>query len=285
MLLRTSGGVIRRRDHPELRHRLDRLIAKAELIRILPGILTTPTGAQLWEVRLRAGLLWAGPDAVLTRYAAARSTFWRDCTEDVISFAKAKGLPRKQPGWPVQHAEIPAEWICYAGRLPVTRPAYTAVDLAAEPHGGDVIDRALRERCAALPQMRAALVSMRRRDGNRLRARLLDESRDSPWSELERRGHRLLRRARLTGWRTNVWIAVSEVEGYFVDVLFGRQRLIVEFDGWEFHGDREAFERDRRRRNSLVLLGYRVLNFTWRQVVEDPDWVIGCVRRALQTSP
>jgi len=31
-----------------------------------------------------------------------------------------------------------------------------------------------------------------------------------------------------------------------------------------------------------VLAGYRVLNLTWRQLVDDPDWVLDCVRTALR---
>jgi hypothetical protein len=55
-----------------------------------------------------------------------------------------------------------------------------------------------------------------------------------------------------------------------------------EIDGWETHGTRLAFEEDRRRRNRLVLAGYTVLNFTYRQLVDEPEWVIACIRRALR---
>lgn len=70
-------------------------------------------------------------------------------------------------------------------------------------------------------------------------------------------------------------------ENYVVDVLFRRERLVLEVDGWETHGGRPAFESDRRRRNHLAMAGYRVLNFTWRQLIDDPDWVISCIRTAL----
>jgi very-short-patch-repair endonuclease len=57
--------------------------------------------------------------------------------------------------------------------------------------------------------------------------------------------------------------------------------VIIEFDGWEFHSSRAAFERDRFQRNELELAGYLVLNFTRQQLVQRPDWVLGCIRRAL----
>ena len=70
---------------------------------------------------------------------------------------------------------------------------------------------------------------------------------------------------------------------YRVDVLFAAQRLVLEVDGWEVHGTRLAFESDRRRRNEIVLAGYRVLNFTARQIRDDPEWVVQ--DRALRAVP
>jgi very-short-patch-repair endonuclease len=281
ILLRESGGVVRRRDHPELAQRLDRLRARGELVTVLPGFVSTPEGARDWSIRLRAGSLWAGRDAVVTRYAAARLTFWPDCPVEELSFAVAGNPPRRQPGWPVVNGVVPPEMIWERSGVRLTSTAYTAVDLADTAAGGDIVDRALRSRQAKLPGLWAALAAMPGRRGNGARARILRDSRDSPWSELERLGHRLLRRARIDGWRTNVRIRIRDTD-YFADVLFPQQRLVVEFDGWEFHNDREAFENDRRRRNDLVLAGYDVLNFTWRQLENDPDWVTGCIRTMLR---
>lgn len=279
-LLQDGGGVLRRRDHPQLGRRLDRLLARAELTSILPGILVRPTDADNPIVRVRAGLCWLGPDAVVTGHAAARLTFWPDCRVEAVSFAVPHGMPRRRPGWPVMRTLIPPQMRTTVSGIPMTVPAYTAMDLSAGPDGGDVIDRVLRSRQATLGALRQALASMPGRSGNRTRTRLLRDSRDAPWSELERAGHRLFRRHHLTGWRANAWVDLP-TGGAYADLLFADERVIVEFDGWDFHSDRAAFESDRRRRNELVLAGYVVLNFTWRQLTDDPDWVIGCVRRAL----
>jgi very-short-patch-repair endonuclease len=155
----------------------------------------------------------------------------------------------------------------------------TAVDLAASELGGDVIDRVLRLRTATLEQMWSAWRAHPHRAGNAARVQLLNDSRDLPWSKAERLQHRLLRAAHIIGWKANQWVSCGTV-GYWVDVLFRRHRLILEIDGWETHGTRLAFEEDRRRRNYLVLAGYAVLNFTYRQLVEEPQWVIDCIRHA-----
>jgi len=76
-------------------------------------------------------------------------------------------------------------------------------------------------------------------------------------------------------------VANARVLDYYVDILFRSERLVLEIDGWEAHGTRQAFEDDRKRRNRLQLAGYVVLNFTWRQLLDEPNWLMGCVREAL----
>jgi len=42
--------------------------------------------------------------------------------------------------------------------------------------------------------------------------------------------------------------------------------------------------RDRYRQNALVLAGWRVLRFTYRMLVDEPDYVIATILAALATS-
>ena len=56
-----------------------------------------------------------------------------------------------------------------------------------------------------------------------------------------------------------------------VDFALDRERTVVETDGFEFHGGRDAFERDRERDLTLAAAGWRVIRLTWRMVVEQPD--------------
>ena len=50
---------------------------------------------------------------------------------------------------------------------------------------------------------------------------------------------------------------------YRVDFYWPDYKLIVETDGWQGHGHREAFEDDRARDALLHAHGYTVLRFTW----------------------
>jgi very-short-patch-repair endonuclease len=65
-----------------------------------------------------------------------------------------------------------------------------------------------------------------------------------------------------------VRIQVTLAPGIRVDILIG-DRLVVEVDGREYHSDPAAFERDRVRDARLTALGYRVLHFSYSQVMHD----------------
>jgi very-short-patch-repair endonuclease len=95
-------------------------------------------------------------------------------------------------------------------------------------------------------------------------------------SELERRFLALCRRHRLPKPEVN-----ARLGRYEVDFLWREQDLIVELDGYEFHRDREAFERDRARDADLQSQGFRVLRFTWRRLTRSRGEVARMVREVL----
>jgi very-short-patch-repair endonuclease len=72
---------------------------------------------------------------------------------------------------------------------------------------------------------------------------------------------------------------------YRIDLSYPDALLAIEGDGFGVHGGRDAFEDDRERQNDIVLSGWRILRFTWRQICSRPDWVTGQIRRALADTP
>jgi very-short-patch-repair endonuclease len=95
-------------------------------------------------------------------------------------------------------------------------------------------------------------------------------------SEAERRLLRMIRAAGLPEPLAN-----ARVAGFEVDFLWPGARLIVEVDGYTFHGHRRAFEQDRRRDIALRDAGYEVVRVTWRRLVDEPLLVIAHIARAL----
>ena len=95
-------------------------------------------------------------------------------------------------------------------------------------------------------------------------------------SALERKFLRLCRRHRIPAPTVNV-----RVGRFVVDFLWPECRLIVEVDGYEYHGARASFESDRARDAELTRQGYRVLRFTYRQVTGAPASVATTLRDVL----
>lgn len=87
------------------------------------------------------------------------------------------------------------------------------------------------------------------------------------WLRMSRLGLRIRRQVALPGVRR-------------ADFLIG-ERLIVEVDGQEFHDTESAFEADRRNDAGLSRRGYRVLRFSYRQVMEDWPAVEAAVLAAM----
>jgi very-short-patch-repair endonuclease len=98
-------------------------------------------------------------------------------------------------------------------------------------------------------------------------------------SKLERLFRSLCRRHRLPQPEVN-----ANVGPFEVDFLWRDPRVIVETDSWRHHGDRSAFERDRARDVHLQSLGFRVLRFTYRQILDDADSVARAIHAILGTS-
>lgn len=64
------------------------------------------------------------------------------------------------------------------------------------------------------------------------------------------------------------------------DLVCRVRRLVLEADSWSFHATRKAHKRDCVRYNLLMIHGWRVLRFTWEQVMHEQTyvrWVLGLI--------
>ena len=114
--------------------------------------------------------------------------------------------------------------------------------------------------------------------GTRALRRLLELERGPTLtrSEAERRMLALVRAADLPPPVVN-----ARLGRYEIDFLWRSQRLVVEVDGYAYHANRRAFERDRERDAALAAAGYTVLRVTWRQLVGAPGAVVARIAAAL----
>ena len=278
LLLRANGGLVVRRDHPELGGSFDWLIREGRLATVLPGVYATTELARTWQTRART-LALHHRDAVLIGAAAARVSFWPTAPLIHVEAAIRDAL-KPQPGFSFCRRRIPEELIAVRGGLRYTVPALTAIDLATF-ECSDAIDIALRVRAATLAGMYEALRMTPHRAGNLEKLKLLIDSRNEPWSAAERLSHRLLRAAHITGWETNLPVYIDG-QVYYLDIAFKHQKLAIEIDGRRHQTDEDLFESDRWRQNALVVAdGWRVLRFTWAMLRNHPGVFVSTIVDAL----
>jgi very-short-patch-repair endonuclease len=100
-------------------------------------------------------------------------------------------------------------------------------------------------------------------------------------SWLERRFLELVAEAQLPRPATQQVLAKRKRHLVRVDCRFTGTPVVVELLGYRWHRSPADLQRDAERGNALTLAGYRVMQFTYTHVTEEPQWMIGQVREAL----
>jgi len=232
-----------------------------------------------------AALLAIGPCAVLSHRSAA--AVWRvqpPFASYVDVTVPARGGRKRRRGITVHRsATLATAHVTERGGLPVTTPARTLIDLAevVPPYRlRRAVDEAERLRLFDGRACARTIDQCRGRSGAAALAALLaahdGESRITR-SQLEDRFLELCIASGLPAPRVGEWLTLDG-QAVEVDFLWRAPRLIAELDGFETHGTRAAFERDRRRDRKLRLAGWQVVRFTWRDLSERPGEVIDDLR-------
>jgi very-short-patch-repair endonuclease len=264
------------------RHTIKRWCKAGLLHRMHHGVYAVGHPALTPLAKMQAAQLACGPQAVLSHAAAAFLWGLTQSPPSTLDVTLMSGRCRPKDGVRV-HRSVDFDEHALRRRhsLLVTSPARTIIDQAADVTL-DELDRLIAEararRLLRPGELEAALDRAgHRRGAARMRAFLsAEEEPDFTRSKGERRLRGLLRQAGLPQPRTN-----RRAAGHEVDFLWEAERLVVEFDGYKYHGHRRAFEHDRRKDVELANADYQVLRFTWRQLDEEPLVVIAAIARAL----
>ncbi|HEX8646838.1 MAG TPA: type IV toxin-antitoxin system AbiEi family antitoxin domain-containing protein [Thermoleophilaceae bacterium] len=230
-----------------------------------------------WQGHVMAAVLACGEGAVASHHAAAR-------LHGLLVGAGARhvtvpGRRVRVPGVEVHRTHALEPWQrTREQRIPCTAWPRTIVDVAGrdgERAAERMIDRAEQLRVFDLSAIRRELDHRPGRKGAR-NARAALGMPEPAWTrnDLEEAFYAISGAAGLPRPHVNMPIVLDDGGPHVeADFAWPELKLIVETDGWETHGTRRAFGSDRRRDRRLDLAGWRVLRFTWHEVMYEPAMV------------
>lgn len=277
------------------RHVVRAQLADGRLQRYAPGLFFVPLQdadeRERWLQSAQLHLLTLGPDAMLARSSAAAlfdlDGFDRPGTVVECNTAVRSGGARPRRA---SRRTVPLEPPDRVDGLAVTTIGQTLVELGSTVARSALspVDRvelalecALHRHLTTLNALSAlAEHAGRRRGAAILREALARRPPDAAPTEsyLETRMVQLLRHHRLP-------VPLRQVELHDRFGFIGRVDLVIDNVAIELHGGlhnvSQAIDADRLRRDRLEAAGYRVLEFSYHQVIDEPQLVAAIVRATL----
>lgn len=263
---------------------IDGRLAAGRYLAVLPGVYALGHSALTPEAWMLAAVLSVGDGAALSHQSAA--TLWR-----IGAFVGERhhvSAPRSRRyshrGVRVHRPlELPDSDVTIVDGVPVTSVSRTLVDLAGAMRPAALVRVVHEAQVAGVLDQEDLVATIDaapgRRGVGRLRAFAAGDMAPTK-NEFERRFREFLTRARLPPGETN---QLLELDGRIVeaDVVWHKQKVIVELDGYAVHGTRRNFETDRARDIDAAAAGYRTLRVTWRKLRDEPTSLVSSLRRVL----
>ncbi len=254
---------------------------RAILHRVHRGVYLYGTDVLLPAAPELAAVLACGPEAWVRRRSALSLLKVIDRWHGDVEITVLRNR-LSRPGIAVHRAgTLPEADRDFANGIPAVSCALALLEFA-EVAVGDELERAIAEAYALKlvteSRLRAVLDRYPGRPGVVALRAELERVGGPQWtqSEGERRMKLVLRQAGLPIPATR-----EKVAGFKADFCWRDCHLIVEFDGYRYHGHRYAFERDRRRDQAHIAAGYTVIRFTWRQLEDEPLRVVAVIAMAI----
>jgi predicted transcriptional regulator of viral defense system len=250
-------------------------VGRRRLIVLYDGVYAVGHAQLRMEGRWLAAVFAGGPRAVLSHGDAAAA--WglapvMGTRIDVSTPARSGRTPKR----PVRLHRVatlrPEETTVHDG-IPITTVARTLVDQAPRVRGRaleQLIAQADRRGRFDLTEVRQVLSAHPRQSGRRRLGGLLDRLEGVGTADL--RSPAEVAMAQLCDDHgLPAPVANVEIAGFTVDFHWPGTDLVAETDGFTYHNMPTAFESDRERDQVLMLAGWRVVRFTFRQLTREPE--------------
>ena len=251
-------------------------------VRVHRGVYRLGGSPRSWRQDVLAAVMWGGDDAVASHATAAK--LWRfPLSPSAVEITVRARRTAPSPHIKVHRGLVAAKVVIEG--IPATNAARTLLDIAnrlepslLEAFVDDAISR--RVTTPANLEWELSMSGGRRRSGSKaLRASIAHLKDGHCESALENKVLRLLIGAGLPAPKGQYEIRSGDFSAR-VDFAYPQAKLAIEVDGFQYHSDRQAFERDRRRDAKLKSLDWQVLRITDRFLREPHDF-LAAVRRSL----
>jgi very-short-patch-repair endonuclease len=257
---------------------IDHLTANGELERVHPAVFRVAGSYPSARQRAMCALLWCGPEALLS-HATAASLLRVPCLPDErVHVAVPETIRRTSAALVLHRRAFDMQDRIEVDGLACTSATRTIIDLAAVldaeqlEHAFDAARRLGLTSRGSLERRAAQLTRLPRP----ISTLLLVTSPRPTESRLEVKTARLLR-------EKGFFPPTSQygVGRYRIDFAWPEKLVGLECDGFEWHGDRLAWKRDRRRVADLEHAGWRLVHWTWDDVTKRSEQAIARLRQAL----
>lgn len=259
-------------------------IQRGDWVRVLGSAYVVADTPVSHLARCWAAVLDANSSAVVTG-ASALALHGLDAGDARISLASRRLRPKGRPEVVICQETVPSEAIVVLddGLLVADRQQALLDGLRALPLpvAQRVLDEALRLRWLDAAWLAGKATAATGRRGAPQLAALARTNAVGGLYPAERLLHGLLRGAGISGWRANCPITDAAGLIGLGDVVFARERLVLEVDGRAHHTAKDRFQADRSKQNRLVVAGWIVLRFTWDDLTRRPAEVVRLIGEAL----
>ena len=266
------------------------LVARGTLVPLGRGVVRHAGWPRSWQQTVLAGVLMAGDGAVASHLSAAALWGFDGGRPGPVEVSVPRGRqPRTLRGVAMQRSvDLVRADVDTKRLIPCTTPARTLIDVAPrlpERQLEAALDGAERDGLVWRPHVRWRLGELRRqgRSGVPTLAALLDRTEGRPLGDswLEQEALRLIAGAGLPVSRCQVKLRKAGGGIARVDLFWDSARLVVELDGHGTHASRRQRQCGAERAARLGLAGWRVVPFTYEDVVERPHYVVETIQAYL----
>ncbi len=261
-----------------------RAVACGELVRVLPGYYAADIHAESFAVRIDAVTGWLPSGGAVTGRAAMRVRGDLGTPPDVVDVVVPYPLRRRSPSWlrltsAVNPFDVSLHWgIPLEGRGAALVRAYEA-----EPRRtrDDLVYGALRTKAVSADQVRQAVVMRARVKGRRHLVTLVGRYESGRESFLEHKASTAVFVGAAFEGLVRQHRVVVEGRVFRLDAYDPETMTAFETDGEQAHSQPESRARDRERDVLLASVGIETVRFTYRDVMDRPEWCRRIARQVL----